>query len=102
MHLADRARPTSQLGALETRQRDDLAMPQAHGTWLTVPSAHALVLFCQQRLCSRASSRKLEPLRGAGPGYVLCALLVSRVAHAARAHAERCRNRPRAGMSASA
>ena len=30
MHLADRPGPASQLDALETRRRDDLAMPQAH------------------------------------------------------------------------
>ena len=30
IHLTDRPRPASQLGASETRRRDDLAMPQAH------------------------------------------------------------------------
>ena len=41
----------------------------------------------------------LEPLMRAGPGCVLCALLVSCIVHAGRAHAERRRDAPRMRLS---
>ena len=34
----------------------------------------------------------LERLRGGGPGHIPCVQQVSRIVHAARAHAERCRD----------
>ena len=40
------------------------------------------------------SRRMLEPLMRAGPGRVLCALLVSCIAHVAHAHTERCADLP--------
>ena len=44
------------------------------------------------------SRRMLEPLMRAGPGRVLCALLVSCIAHVAHAHTERCADLPRTGL----
>ena len=44
------------------------------------------------------SRRMLEPLMRAGPGRVLCALLVSCIAHVVHAHTERCADLPRMGL----
>ena len=70
----------------------------AHG-WLTVPSAHDLVLLCQQRPCSRTSSRMLERLRTAAPIRDPSVQLVSRFVLATCAHVKRCREHPRSGSS---
>jgi len=71
-------------------------------TWPSAPSAALQRLGSGWPLHGRTSMRMLGLLRRDGPGRAPCTLIVSRVVHAARAHAERCRDQPRTGVSASA
>ena len=66
-------------------------------TWPSAPSAALQRLGSGWPLHGRTSMRMLGLLRRAGPGRAPCTLIVSRVVHAARAHAERCRDQPRTG-----
>ena len=71
----------------------------AHG-WLTVPSAHDLVLFRRQRPTARTLSNRLERLRRAASRREPCVLLVSLVVVAVREHAKRSRELPCSGSVA--
>jgi hypothetical protein len=90
------SRSTRCPGDAQTRRSSFAA--GAHG-WLTVPSAHDLVLFGQQRPQSRTSSRKLGRLRTVARICNLSVLLVLRFVLAVRAHAERYRDHPVYGSS---
>ena len=68
-------------------------------TWPAAPSAAPRRHECGRPPHGRTSRCMLEPLMRAGPGCVLCALLVSCIVHAARAHAERCANPSRTRLS---
>ena len=63
-------------------------------TWPAAPSAAPRRHKCGRPPHGRTSRCMLEPLMRAGAGCLLCALLVSCIVHAARAHAERRRDAP--------